>query len=116
MILPCMVISHFKLKYFLIEFITFHLDACICIEHAHPSYAHIVFQMLLTHWGKLKPKYYAYIVYQCFVSSLWREPTRQQISIVPLYVRSVYMCVFLCSLELWMVVFILQNINFTIVE
>jgi hypothetical protein len=95
MILPFTVVSHFKLKAFLVEFITFHLDdACICIEHGHPSYAHIVFQISLTHWVKLRPKCYAYIVYQCLVSSLWREPTRQHISIVPLYVRScVYVCV-----------------------
>jgi hypothetical protein len=34
MILPFMVVSHFKLKAFLMELITFHLDACFCIEHA----------------------------------------------------------------------------------
>ncbi len=35
-----------QLKISFINFKTSHLDACILMEHAHPSYAHIVFNML----------------------------------------------------------------------
>jgi hypothetical protein len=38
------------------------LDACISMEHAHPSYAYIDFQMSLTYWVKFKPKFYAQIL------------------------------------------------------
>jgi hypothetical protein len=48
---------------------TSHLDACNSIEFGHP-YMRRVLQMLLTHWVKFKPKFYAQILHQFIVSSL----------------------------------------------
>jgi hypothetical protein len=39
--------------------------ACTSMEHAYPSYTQIIFQMLLTHWVKFKPKIYGQILHQC---------------------------------------------------
>jgi hypothetical protein len=40
-----------------------HLDeTCASI---HPSYAHIVLWMSLTHWVKFQPKFYAQILFKC---------------------------------------------------
>jgi hypothetical protein len=54
---------------------TSHLDAHTSMEHAHPRHAHIVLQMSLTLWVKNQPTFYAHILHQCLVSSLWAEPT-----------------------------------------
>jgi hypothetical protein len=40
-------------------------DACTSMEHTYPSYTQIIFQMLLTHWVKFKPKNYGQILHQC---------------------------------------------------
>jgi len=45
---PDKTVSNFKQKNPLPEFRTSHLDACTSMEHAHLSYAHIIFQMALT--------------------------------------------------------------------
>jgi hypothetical protein len=50
------IYGRLKLQTFLTGSRTFHLDACIFMEHAHPLYAHIVFSMSVTHWMKLKSK------------------------------------------------------------
>jgi hypothetical protein len=44
------------------------------MEHAHSSYACVIFQISLTSWVKFEPKFYAQIVQQCVVSSLWTHP------------------------------------------
>jgi hypothetical protein len=49
-------------------------DACTVMEHAHPSNAHINAQMSLAQWVKFEPKFYAQILQQCVVSSIWAEP------------------------------------------
>ncbi len=46
-----------------------------CMEHAHPSYAHTIRQMFLTHGVKLKPKLYTQILHQCVISSLCAKQT-----------------------------------------
>jgi hypothetical protein len=60
-----------------------HLDVCTSVEHAHPSYGHIVLHMSLipdslTHGVKFKPKFCTLILHQCMVSSLWAEPTKRE--------------------------------------
>ncbi len=57
---------HFNLKTSLDGSRSSHLDACTFIEHARPSYQHII----LTHWAKFKPKSYAWILHQCVFSFL----------------------------------------------
>jgi len=44
------------------------------MEHVHSSYACVIFQISLTHWVKFEPKFYAKIVQQCVISSLWGHP------------------------------------------
>ncbi len=61
---------HFKLKTSLVGSRSSHLDACTFIEHAHPSYQHIILWVSLTHWAKFKPKSYAWILHQCAFSFL----------------------------------------------
>jgi hypothetical protein len=60
-----------------------HLDVCTSVEHAHPSYGHIVLHMSLipdslTHGVKFQPKFCTLILHQCMVSSLWAEPTKRE--------------------------------------
>jgi hypothetical protein len=50
MIMPFVVGLNFKVKTPFIKFGTFHIDACISMEHAYPSYTHIVLKNpLVTH-------------------------------------------------------------------
>jgi hypothetical protein len=66
MILMFMASSKFQLKTSLIGCSsTSHPDACTYMEHAHPSYAHIVLQMSLTHIPfSSSQKIYAQILHQ----------------------------------------------------
>ncbi len=61
---------HLKLKTSLVGSRSSHLDACTFIEHAHPSYQHIILWVSLTHWAKFKPKSYAWILHECVFSFL----------------------------------------------
>jgi len=47
---------NFKLKTSLPGSRTSHLDACTSIEHAYPSYVHIVLEMSLTHLRQVRAK------------------------------------------------------------
>jgi hypothetical protein len=46
------------------------------MEHDHPSYAHIICQMSLTHWVKFKSNVFAQILHHCGVSSLKTQLTK----------------------------------------
>jgi hypothetical protein len=59
--------SNFKYKPSLIGSQTSCLETCTSIKHAHPSNAHIVFQMSFTHWVKFETK----ILHQFVFKILW---------------------------------------------
>ncbi len=40
------------------------MHACTSMEHAHVSYANMILKKSLTHWVKLKPKFYVQILHQ----------------------------------------------------
>jgi hypothetical protein len=48
--MPFIVNSNFKLKTSLTRYRTYHLDACTS-KHAHPPYAHTIFEMSFTNWN-----------------------------------------------------------------
>ncbi len=79
MTLPFMAKFKQKLKTSLTGSRTSHVDACTSFEHTHPSCAHKVLQMSLSHWVKFEPKFNAQIVHQCIVFSLWPMPINQTI-------------------------------------
>jgi len=72
MTLPFMASLNLKLKTTFIRSRIFHKNICISMKHAHSPYAHIILQMLSTHWVKFKPISYfmpkSYTV--CAVSAL----------------------------------------------
>jgi hypothetical protein len=55
-----------------------HLDACTSMKHAHSSYVCMILLMSLTHWVKFETKFYIQILHLCIVSSLGPEPTNPQ--------------------------------------
>jgi len=57
---------------------TFHLHTCTSMKHAHSSYVCMVLPMSLTDWVKFEPKIYIQILHLCIVSSLKIEPTNPQ--------------------------------------
>jgi hypothetical protein len=44
------------------------------IRHDHPSYAHVILQMSLTHWVKFEPYSYGQMLHQGEVPSLRAKP------------------------------------------
>jgi hypothetical protein len=48
------------------------------MEHAHPSYASIIFQMSFTDWVKFEQKFYTQILLRSpLIIILWVEPTKK---------------------------------------
>jgi len=107
---PCNDSERFKLKTSFTESRISLLDECTSMDHAHPSYAHIILQMSLrtphldactsmehahslyvcmilpislTHWVKFEPKFYIQILHLCIVSYLGAEPTNPQGNSMP---------------------------------
>lgn len=48
----------------------------LVLEHLNPSCAHIILQISLPRWIVFEPKFYAQILYQCIVSSLWTRANK----------------------------------------
>ncbi len=76
---PCNILNlgpYPTIKTSLIESRIFHQDACISIKHAHPSCAHLILQMSLTHCLKFEAKCYIKIFYTHSQHlHQWVEPT-----------------------------------------
>jgi hypothetical protein len=69
MTLPFMASLNLKLKTTLIRFRIFHKNTCVSMKHAHSPYAHIILQMLSTHWVKFKPiSYFNAQILHCICS------------------------------------------------
>jgi hypothetical protein len=60
-----------------------HLDACTSMKHAHSLYVCMILLMSLTHWVKFETKFYIQILHLCIVCSLGAEPTNPQGNSVP---------------------------------
>jgi hypothetical protein len=92
MTLPFMAGLNYKPKTSLTGSRTSHLDACPSMEHAHPSYARHSTPDVTHKLGQVRAKFYAQIVNQCIVFSLWTETTNWlpnfQFQLANLYVSS----------------------------